>query len=107
LPLLTATAHCHCSLPLLLAAAVFAACFSLQVHRPLPGAPLPVAVDGQWETPGGEGNDAGDLWQGFASLVFPGFVGVLTGVSQHGIGLSEKVRGITCLVNCDLTSRLA
>ena len=34
---------------------------------------------------------AGDLPFAFASLGFPGLVGVVTGVSQEGIGLSEKV----------------
>jgi hypothetical protein len=29
--------------------------------------------------------------QAFASLSFPGFVGVITGVSERGIGVSEKV----------------
>ena len=29
--------------------------------------------------------------QAFASLSFPGFVGVITGVSERGIGISEKV----------------
>jgi len=36
-------------------------------------------------------NGSGDLWQAFASLSFPAMVGVVTGVSQRGIGLSEKV----------------
>jgi hypothetical protein len=65
----------------------------LAVHRPVdPNAPV-VQVPGQWDTPGGQGNDAGDLPQAFASLTFPGLVGVITGVSQRGIGLSEKVMG--------------
>jgi len=29
--------------------------------------------------------------QAFVSVSFPGFVGVITGVSQRGIGVSEKV----------------
>jgi len=62
----------------------------LQVHRQPPGAPVPVPTPGQ-DTPGNMGNDAGDLWQGFASIGFPGLVGVITGVSEKGIGLSEKV----------------
>jgi hypothetical protein len=67
----------------------------LQVHRPPPeaaaAAATKVAKEGQWPSPGGEGDDAGDLVQGFASLAFPGFVGVITGTSERGIGLSEKV----------------
>ena len=32
-----------------------------------------------------------DLERSFMSLSFPGFVGVITGISQNGIGISEKV----------------
>jgi hypothetical protein len=60
----------------------------LAVHRPVDAnAPAPTSTEGD----GLIGNDEGDLWQGFAALGFPGLVGVVTGVSQRGIGLSEKV----------------
>jgi hypothetical protein len=62
----------------------------LQVHRP-PADAVVTPVDGQWPSPGGNGDDAGDLIQGFASLGFPGLVGIVTGVSEKGIGMSEKV----------------
>jgi hypothetical protein len=62
----------------------------LQVHRP-PADAVVTQTEGQWPSPGGQGDDAGDLIQGFASLAFPGLVGVITGVSERGIGLSEKV----------------
>ncbi len=34
-----------------------------------------------------------DLARSFMTLTFPGFVGVITGVAQNGIGISEKVCG--------------
>ncbi len=38
--------------------------------------------------------------QTFVSVAFPGFTGVITGVSQSGIGISEKVRWcVDCLCN--------
>ena len=33
--------------------------------------------------------DAGE--RAFASVTFPGFVGVITGVAERGVGISEKV----------------
>jgi hypothetical protein len=71
----------------------------LAVHRPVVAAgavagaapALAAAAEGAWPSPGGLGNDQGDLWQAFATIGFPGLVGVVTGVSQRGIGLSEKV----------------
>ena len=39
----------------------------------------------------GVSDPAGDLPYAFASLGFPGLVGVVTGISEEGIGLSEKV----------------
>ena len=39
----------------------------------------------------GVGDAAGNLPFAFASLAFPGLVGVVTGTSEKGIGLSEKV----------------
>mmetsp|Transcript_5090 Transcript_5090/g.6452 ORF Transcript_5090/g.6452 Transcript_5090/m.6452 type:complete len:480 (+) Transcript_5090:59-1498(+) len=62
----------------------------LQVHRPAPDTVV-TPVDGQWVSPGGNGDDQGDLIQAFASVGFPGLVGVVTGVSERGIGMSEKV----------------
>ena len=59
----------------------------LAVHRPVDATSAPPAA----ESDGLIGNDEGDLWQSFAALGFPGLVGVVTGVSQRGIGLSEKV----------------
>ena len=65
----------------------------LAVHRPATkAAAAPAAAPaGSWPSPGGLGSDDGDLWQAFASVSFPGLVGVVTGVSERGIGLSEKV----------------
>lgn len=44
----------------------------LQVHRPPATGIAANQKEGQWPSPGGLGNDAGDLIQGFASLSFPG-----------------------------------
>jgi hypothetical protein len=39
----------------------------------------------------------GDGARSFASVSFPGLVGIITGISEGGIGLSEKVWEVTCV----------
>jgi hypothetical protein len=58
---------------------------ALLVHRPAPGtASTFPSADGIWAS-------NSTLPQAFASLAFPGLTGVITGVSEDGIALSEKV----------------
>jgi hypothetical protein len=78
----------------------------LAVHRPPPVVSSAPALASRTATPAvsssssssfgedvlpGVGDPAGDLPYAFASLGFPGLVGVVTGISEEGIGLSEKV----------------
>jgi hypothetical protein len=71
----------------------------LAVHRPLLGGGAVAGGNAQAAAAGATavaqrargGGDSGDLWQAFATVGFPGLVGVVTGVSQFGVGLSEKV----------------
>ena len=44
--------------------------------------------------------DAGE--RAFASITFPGMVGVITGVAQKGVGISEKVRPLVAHYTFDV-----